>query len=71
MITIDATAGGIILDNGYPPTMVLVIAESGRAKILRIDNPEETLDDLLRESQRLQTAHRKAKRETFKLIRNR
>jgi hypothetical protein len=71
MITIDATAGGIILDNGYPPTMVLVIAESGRAKILRIDNPEETLDDLLRESQRLQTAHRKAKRETCKRIRNR
>jgi hypothetical protein len=70
MISIDATAGQIILDNGYPPTMVLVIAESGRAKILRIDNPEETLDDLLQESRRLQTAHRKAKRKTCTQRRN-
>jgi hypothetical protein len=54
MTKIQARAGEIIQD-GYPPTMVVADIHDGVVTFLKLNNPEENIGDLLTEADRLRS----------------
>lgn len=57
MQTITIKPGCVIQDGSYPPDSVFVDFWNGEGTILKIDHPEEDLDDLIRQAAHLRKVH--------------
>lgn len=57
MTTLTIKPGGVIRSD-YPPRSVFVDFWNGEATILQLDNPDECLDDAIKQADHLRKVHK-------------